>query len=250
MSNEKKSFIIVGGQRCGTTWLYQALDAHPEIYLAKPIKPEPKYFLNDIVSKKEYIELYFNQVEESILGEKSTSYYETPGVIDKLKVHLPDTKIIFIVRNPIDRALSNYYFSKQNNIETRTAHEVFIDNIAPPEKAFKTSVDPFNYIDRGFYSKFIQSYLDSFGAENVKVVCFESIVKNRNDYSQLLNFIGVCNQFNLPDDKYLAVNASKKDTNDIVAVRKKLLGIYSKEVEIMKQYINTDYWLDFNEVKK
>ena len=45
-------FIIGGAPRSGTSWLYQVLDMHPEIHMAKPIKPEPKFFLIDKLYEK------------------------------------------------------------------------------------------------------------------------------------------------------------------------------------------------------
>ena len=45
-------FFIVGAQRCGTTYLYNLLDEHPEIEMAKPVKPEPKFFMKDDLFEK------------------------------------------------------------------------------------------------------------------------------------------------------------------------------------------------------
>jgi len=45
-------FIIGGAPRAGTTWLYELLDRHPDVYMAKPLKPEPKFFLRDEVYAK------------------------------------------------------------------------------------------------------------------------------------------------------------------------------------------------------
>ncbi|MEZ9601590.1 sulfotransferase, partial [Vibrio sp. 10N.286.46.A8] len=62
-------FFIVGAQRSSTTWLYKMLQQHPEIKMAEPVKPEPKYFLNDIFDNKKdnYLTKYFKNIEPGIL---------------------------------------------------------------------------------------------------------------------------------------------------------------------------------------
>ena len=82
MSN--RFFCIIGAQRSGSTYLYQVLDEHPEITMARPLRPEPKFFLDVAAWKKgreHYLARHFSDASPSaILGEKSTSYYERPVV--------------------------------------------------------------------------------------------------------------------------------------------------------------------------
>jgi hypothetical protein len=114
----KNQFFIVGAQRSGTTYLYNILDEHPEICMAQPVKPEPKYFLNkkllDINIDEYYKMYYYENKKIKIYGEKSTSYYENEEVAKSIALTFPLTKIIFILANPVDRAISNYKFSVQN----------------------------------------------------------------------------------------------------------------------------------------
>ena len=74
------TFAIAGGQRCGTTSLYHLLDLHPDIFLAKPVHPEPKFFLRDPAPGRDrawYIERWFSDASDAkAAGEKSTSYME------------------------------------------------------------------------------------------------------------------------------------------------------------------------------
>jgi len=78
-------FIIVGAQRSGTTGLYRLLAQHPDICMASPLRPEPKFFLReDAVSKgrEGYLARHFpHHNGESMLGEKSTSYMEREDAI-------------------------------------------------------------------------------------------------------------------------------------------------------------------------
>ncbi len=81
-----RHLLVVGGQRCGTTYLHGLLDEHPEIAMARPARPEPKVFLSDELSGRGlewYRSTYFaHATDEKVLGEKSTSYLEDPLAAD------------------------------------------------------------------------------------------------------------------------------------------------------------------------
>jgi hypothetical protein len=160
--------------------LYGILDQHPSIHMAKPVRPEPKYFLHHAGPYVDYKDKLFHPPMDVIwLGEKSTSYYETPYVAERIKNLMPDARIVFIMRNPVDRALSNYWFSKENGFETRTLEEVFLQPTNPVINAQKgVSVNPFDYLGRGSYSKYIKPYLDLFGPEQFLPLIFEEVVSD------------------------------------------------------------------------
>ena len=107
-------FFIVGAQRSGTTYLYHMLDQCRQVSMAKPVKPEPKFFLDEIeqFDLNEYRNSYHSGCDSDVIayGEKSTSYYESPIVANRIFRNIPEAKIIFVLRNPIQRAISNYFF--------------------------------------------------------------------------------------------------------------------------------------------
>src|SRR5699024_6997393 len=68
-----EQFFIVGAQRSGTTWLYKMLDQHPEVAMAKPMRPEPKYFLRDDATTRplaQYEKTYYEKRAGRACGEK------------------------------------------------------------------------------------------------------------------------------------------------------------------------------------
>ena len=243
-----RNFFIIGGQRCGTTWLYKMLDSHPEINMAKPIKPEPKYFLNNTnACKKKYLKYYFNGVGSGIvLGEKSTSYYESEQAARAIKSCLPESKIIFVVRNPIERAISNYKFSKINGLESRSLEDVFLNRVENNKVIPNTSVNPFDYIKRGMYSNFIGKYLDIFGGDKIHVACFEKIVHSTEEFRRLLRFLEVNDAF-LPSLFSEVVNSTSLSSNVSSDIRSRLRECYEEEVLKMKKYIDISYWQEFIE---
>jgi len=245
----KNHFIIVGAQRSGTTYLYKLLDEHPEICMSHPIKPEPKYFINKKVETLDlnfYHKKYFNNCLNSskIYGEKSTSYYEieeTPKLISSL---LPKAKIIFILRNPVDRALSNYFFSLNNGLEKRTLNEVFLENRPQPKINLDNfSVNPYNYLGRGKYYKFILDYKKYFSDSNLKIIIFEDFINNSEKIKKLFSFLNV-NQNFTPKDMTIKVNTSVK-SNLIPAEVKNYLKNYYENSNSKLEYlfnINLNKW--------
>ncbi len=88
-----RHLLVIGAQRCGTTWLQKALAAHPEIAMARPSAPEPKVFLTDersALGREWYERTYFGHAtDERIRGEKSTSYLEDVRCADRAMAVLP-----------------------------------------------------------------------------------------------------------------------------------------------------------------
>jgi Sulfotransferase family len=108
MTGRLPDFIIGGAPRSGTTWLYDALDRHPAVYMAKPVKPEPKFFLVDDLYAKglpHYSATWFADVPAGrVAGEKSTDYLESTAAAERIARDLPQVRLVFILREPIDRA--------------------------------------------------------------------------------------------------------------------------------------------------
>ena len=81
-----RHLLVIGGQRCGTTYLHGLLDEHPEIAMARPARPEPKVFLSDELSGRggsgTARRTSRTPTDEKVLGEKSTSYLEDPLAAD------------------------------------------------------------------------------------------------------------------------------------------------------------------------
>ena len=91
--------------------------------MAKPVKPEPKFFSVDEIFNlgiEYYSSTWFRNLSlAKIAGEKSTNYLESPSAAARIHKHLPDVKLIFILREPADRAYSNYLWSRMNGYERR-----------------------------------------------------------------------------------------------------------------------------------
>lgn len=176
-------FLIIGAPRSGTTWLYKVLERHPDIWLAKPMTPEPKFFLVDSEYQKGlhyYSNLFAEAPPDATVGEKSTNYLESGRAADRIATALPDVKMIVLLREPAERALSNWRWSRSNGLE----HESFDDALAlesAREASYPTNLRysrPFSYASRGRYAQLLPAWLDTFGRHRMLVEDFESVRRN------------------------------------------------------------------------
>ncbi len=200
------TFVIAGGQRCGTTTLYSFCDEHPEIYMAKPRWPEPKFFVREPVGERTrswYLEHWFADTGTArVAGEKSTSYLETPGTARRMKELFPAIKAVFILRHPVERAISNYRFSRRNGLESMSLEDAI--RLEPSrlrdQQFIDLSAHPFAYLRRGHYVEQLQPFLDHFLATDVKVLLQDDLHdRGESVCRELFAFLGVDPQF-VPTD--------------------------------------------------
>lgn len=106
----KPNLFILGAAKSGTTFLYNTLVNHPDIFF--PWEKEPSFlsshFDKHINSTAKYFELFDDVQEEKIIGEASPNYLSDPASPRILKGLFPDAKFIIALRNPADRAYSLY----------------------------------------------------------------------------------------------------------------------------------------------
>lgn len=232
--------IVIGAQRSGSTWLYELLDSHPSIYMSRPKRPEPKYFLNENCSRVDYIKEVFGDAprNERYFGEKSTSYYEHAHVAERIDTCLPSVKLIVILRNPVDRAISNYKFSVENGLETRSLKDVFIYEVPPPLFDGDVSVNPFTYLERGHYAQLLTPFIEKFGNRLFVMVLEEAM--GDPAHSGLWDFL----QLNPSSDGSMAVNST--DPMEIQSeVKESLQGYYQPHIDALEKLLgrSLDVWL-------
>jgi hypothetical protein len=104
-------FIIIGGVKCGTTALWFNLDKHPDISMAMPTDKDgiEMNFWRKANFRKgvDWYKSRFNS-NVKLVGEKSAGYSASKGSMVAIKNHIPDVKLIYCIRNPVDRSWSNY----------------------------------------------------------------------------------------------------------------------------------------------
>ena len=198
MTRSGPTFIIAGAPRSGTTWLYELLDRHPEIYMAKPVRPEPKFFLVDELYARgiqHYFETWFQGADAyAAAGEKSTNYLESAAAAERIHRDLPSVKLIFILREPAHRAYSNWLWSRMNGMEA----EDFDAALAKEDERGRTLPEklryarPHAYFSRGLYAAMLRPYFDRFPREQILCVKFDAIIDTPGALAETVHrFVGV-----------------------------------------------------------
>lgn len=207
-------FFIVGAQRSGTTYLYQHLAQHPEIEMAQPVRPEPKFFFYDHLYTQGlefYYATFFAEHGDGWLwGEKSTTYIESAKVPERIVQTFPDAKIVMCLRDPVKRAISNYWFSFNNGLETLPLEEAIYQedqrrNDYDPQRV---SASPFAYVQRGHYINYIETYLRYIPREQIKILIYEQLHQDPAVLQDLMTFLGVAPQAVPVTEEEPVVNAS------------------------------------------
>lgn len=191
-----RHFLVIGAQRCGTTWLQHQLEAHPDITFARPTRPEPKVFLRDLGPEQDrawYDATFFGHaVAGQVLGEKSTSYLDTPAAIDRVKGLLGDVPLIAQLRDPVARAISHWQFSERSGLEQRSLDEAIAANLEGPSEwdPALSSVSPYAYLERGRYVDALRPWLDAFG-DRLRLQVLEEMLEDPRLVDDALAHLGV-----------------------------------------------------------
>lgn len=194
MTDLLPDFIIIGAAKCGTTSLHNYLNQHPQIYICP--QKETFFFINEpkrsyhknygaITEFSKYTDLFKDAPENSVIGEISTNYYAYPESAQLIYDTLPQVKIIAILRDPADRAFSNYQMFASAGHETEDfANMIYEDN---------------KYIKRGFYYSQLIPFFNCFELNKIKILLFDDFSNDPVSFLQdLFQFIGVDDQF-IPD---------------------------------------------------
>lgn len=124
-------FIIIGAPKCGTTTLYSYLCRHPRVFMSA-VK-EPEFFArDDVYARGEawYRSLFAGARDGQICGEASTSYAKWPfysGVPERIAAMVPNAKMIYLMRHPVERAYSWYAHVMRDGV-TKTFEQAIEDD--------------------------------------------------------------------------------------------------------------------------
>ena len=213
-------FLIVGAAKSGTTSLFNYLNQHPNIYI--PDVKECRFFSNlpknfkglgaeffvnsGITDEKEYFGL-FKGNEDKVCGDISNDYlYYYEKSVENIKKYLGnEVEIVIILRNPIDRAYSNYMHHIRDGWEDVSFEQALDDE----EKRIADNWGwSYHYVKTGMYFNQVRAYLDNF--KNVKIYLFEELKEKDILLEDLYKYLGVEFQEELKIDKEYNVSGYPK----------------------------------------
>jgi hypothetical protein len=221
----KPNFLIAGGVATGTSFLSATLSGHPDIYLPKIQRPEPNFFhYTDKYERglKWYLNEWFSAVSnEKAVGERSSLMLPSYISIGRLKKSFPNIKLIFCLRNPIERAWANYRFTVLEGFESLTFNEAL--KCESDRKIASvgrwSEIQPYAYVARGMYSKCLLQYIEAFGRDNIHLIKSELLGSDTpKELFHVLNFLGVDNSIQLKTPVNYS-STSVKDLNTQMKLR-------------------------------
>jgi hypothetical protein len=176
------NFLIIGAQKAGTTWLYDVLRMHPDIFL--PDTKELSYFCQ-LDSDGNQLN-YFNQLDiswykdffaartnETAIGEISPMYLCDEVAPERIALILPSVKLIAVLRDPVERAVSEYWMTFNKR-----------DTMPPLARMQDQGTDII--LRRGLYGVQLQKYFSLFPNKNILVLVFEEMMADRDTTLDLI----------------------------------------------------------------
>jgi hypothetical protein len=178
------SFLIIGAMKSGTTTLFHDLRQNPSIFI--PEDKELEDLITDSVLSpagiEKYAKFFARAKANQCCGEASTAYTKLPdigGVPNRAHETLgANIRLIYLVRNPVSRLISHYH-------HLHSAGDIDL----PIDEAIQDCPELLSYSK---YAMQLDPWIKQFGRDNIKVIIFESYVKDRrNTLLSIYDFLGV-----------------------------------------------------------
>lgn len=206
------NFLIIGAARSGTTALYYHLKQHPQIYMSA--FKEPRFFAYEgqkldfrgpsgkqvsqkvITDIEAYQGLFQAATDEIAIGEASTEYLRNPRAPEQIRHHVPNAKLIAILRNPVDRAYAAYLLQVR---EGREPCNDFAQALQEEKAGTRDNWGFGHYVRGGFYYTQLKRYFDLFNQDQIRVYLNEDLNTNALGLlKDIFQFLGVDQTF-VPD---------------------------------------------------
>lgn len=204
----KPNLFVIGAMKSGTTSLHEYLDTHPQISMST--QKEPAFFAKEFTLNRGedwYLSLFSQDSQYKYLGESSTQYTRLPlfeGVPQRLYEFNPNARLIYIMRNPLERVISHYWHATRVRSILKGAGEP-----RPLVKAILESPD--EYLATGNYAMQLEPYIALFGLASIYTLTFEALIQNpQQQMNKIYQWLGLSHH---PLGQQLAVvhNQAPKD---------------------------------------
>ncbi|MEO0533205.1 MAG: sulfotransferase [Cyanobacteria bacterium P01_A01_bin.123] len=195
-SSNLPNLLIIGAMKSGTTSLHYYLDLHPEICMSRA--KELNFFIEEF-NWNQGVQWYRSHFlgQAKIYGESSPNYTRYPkwkGVPHRIFSVIPETKLIYLVRDPIERIISHYIHFYSNNMENRSIDEAL------------AKFDGNLYVDRSKYFFQLEQYFSYFSNANILILTSEELLNYpQKTMKKVFQFLEVDDSFQF---KFRAKNLS------------------------------------------
>lgn len=260
-------FLIIGGQRCGTSSLYYYLTEHPGIISAAT---KETHFFDEEFGKgtrwyrsqfpTTFYKNYIQQVrkQEFRTGEGTPYYILYPHTPKRIAQITPKVKLIALLRNPVERAYSQYWIEVKARFETWSFEEAIRgekerlagewEKMLADESYYSHSYRHFSYLERGIYMDQLQRWMDYFPREQLLVLRSEDLYKDAAAVmKQTLDFLGVASEGLDKEYKNYRRPSKKGYRNQVVppkldpATRAYLVDYFEPHNQRLYDYLGVDF---------
>lgn len=187
------TFLVVGVAKAGTTALYHYLGEHPEVYVS-PVK-EPGYFASGygVETWEDYLALFADAGGAKAVGEATPRYFHDPEAPDRIAAALPGVRIVVLLRQPVERALSHYVMLANSSATIRPEpFAAFFRRVMDDPARWHAGGLAERGLAMGFYADSLARWLDRFGRDRVAVYLDEDLRQTpERMMAALYAFIGV-----------------------------------------------------------
>jgi hypothetical protein len=190
MSKPRPNLFLIGAMKSGTTSLHAYLGSHPQIFMCP--EKEPEFFAKDTVRARGedwYFNLFAAAESESVIGESSTVYSRIPvfpDVPERISKFNPEARFIYVMRDPIERTISQYWFHVRFCGERRDMLTAIREDL--------------HFTATSNYAMQLAPYFERFGSDRIATLTFEELLRNPSNVSrQLFAWLGVDASFVPPN---------------------------------------------------
>ncbi len=166
VEHSQPDFLIIGAAKAATTWLQRCLQAQPSVFMPDP---ELHYFSREYHRGAGWFNSFFAKAPKgAMIGEKSNSYFDQPEAMRRIKEHVPDAKLILQLRNPIERAYSDYcMLYRRGEVDAKIEH-----HFKPGER----------FLEGGRYGHHLAHIDDLFPAEQLLLLVYDDVLKQPTEH--------------------------------------------------------------------
>ncbi|EHH0749927.1 TPA: sulfotransferase domain-containing protein [Vibrio vulnificus] len=207
----RPNLFIIGGQKCGTSALAHFIAQHPEICLAKGkeahIFDHPDFFngdglesLSQEVLDQAYEPKFAHANNERYLCDATPIYAYWHRILPVLAQYQPAAKVIFMLRDPVERAISQYTMERSRGLESQSMLRAFLSESKRLKQAqnnygWDSPLRTHSYIDRGFFSEQLAQIEQLFAPENILIMHNDELRYQHHDaLARVFQFLQIQNR--------------------------------------------------------
>ena len=241
-------FIIVGTQKGGTSSLYSYIIQHPQIrpatapYLAGEVNYfNASYHRGPSWYRSHFPLVLFSKDRKWITGEKSPNYMTNPDVFDRIYKFSPNIKLIVLLRNPVERAISHYCMMRKVGVETISIGDALEQEEERIGSDYSSlTYRSYSYQKRGIYVEQMERCFKRFPRDQVMIIKSEDLfTKPYEILKDVFVYLGVDQNYRPPD--ICPKNAGSYNRSEFSAAYKKLLDYYAPHNKRLYDLLNRDF---------